>query len=83
MVKRFLNDEGIIKVWPKKQADKTIVVEYLATKFESDRTYTEREVNEIIKAWHTFSDWPLLRREMVDRGFMTRDTNGYVYRRVF
>lgn len=33
-VKRFLNDEGYLLVWSKKQNDKELVIAFLATKFE-------------------------------------------------
>jgi hypothetical protein len=54
----------------------------VAQKFELGRFYHEREVNEVLKQWHTFSDWPLLRRELVERGLMTRNRDGTNYRRV-
>lgn len=41
--------------------------------------YREGEVNEIIKRNHTFGDWAMLRREMLDRGRMTRDAAGGNY----
>jgi hypothetical protein len=80
MIERFLDQDQKVSVWPKKHADKALVVEYLATKFDDRLTYTEREVNEVLKSWHTFSDWPLLRRELVNRKLMSRDINGYTYK---
>ena len=80
MINRFLDTDGCVTVWPKKQSDKVLVLDYLATKFDANKTYTELEVNEILKLWHTFSDWPLLRRELVDRGYMQRDRSGYEYK---
>lgn len=79
MLNRFLDGEQKVSIWPKKQADKVLVLEYLLTKFDSNRSYTEMEVNHVLKQWHTFLDWPLLRRELVDRGYMVRDMNGYKY----
>lgn len=80
MIDRFLDSGKKVKTWPKKQADKILVLDYLATKFDPARTYTEKEVNEILNIWHTFVDWPLLRRELVDRGYLIRDINGYEYK---
>lgn len=71
-----------VSAWPKKHADKELVIEYLSTKFECDKSYHEREINEILKQWHTFSDWALLRRELYERGYMTRDLSGTDYRRL-
>jgi len=81
-VERFLNSEGQLEAWPSKHADKQLTLEYLVTKFSKSQTYTEQEVNDILKAWHTFSDWPLLRRSLVDSGFLSRDRSGYAYQRV-
>lgn len=80
MIDRFLDRDGLVCIWPKKHSDKVLVLEYLVEKFDDKRTYTESEVNAVLKLHHTFSDWPLLRRELVDRGFMQRDKNGYEYK---
>jgi len=71
--------EGRIMRWPKKQAGKELVISYLATKFSKDQVYNESEVNELLKQWHTFTDWPLLRRELVERGYITRNKSGSSY----
>lgn len=78
-VDRFYNEAGQVIVWPKKRKDKDIVLQYLATKFEADVKYHENDINEILKQWHTFHDWPLLRRELVEAGLMHRNRNGTEY----
>lgn len=80
-ISRFLDDGGKVTIWPKKHVDKQLVLEYLASKFTVGQIYSEKEVNEILKEWHTFQDWPLLRRALVDSELMLRDRNGYAYRR--
>lgn len=79
---RFLDENNIVTIWPKKQQNKELVVAYLATKFEFDKSYHESEINEILKSWHSFSDWPLLRRELFERGYFDRNRNGTNYRRL-
>jgi hypothetical protein len=81
-IQRFLDGENRITVWPKKHQGKELVVAYLATKFEFGKTYHERDINEILKQWHTFSDWPLLRRELFERGFLDRNRSGTEYTRL-
>jgi predicted GNAT family N-acyltransferase len=76
---RFLDSEGHLTQWPSKHKDQLLVLAYLATKFDYDTSYTEPEVNELLKQWHTFGDWPLLRRELFDRDFMDRDPDGSNY----
>lgn len=81
-VKRFLNEEGLLMIWPKKQSDKELVIAYIATKFELNKSYHEREVNAVLKEWHVFSDWPLLRRELFERGYFDRNKSGTDYQRL-
>jgi RimJ/RimL family protein N-acetyltransferase len=78
--KNFLDSKGRLERWPYKLSDKLLVLSYLVTKFDFETTYTEPEVNKVLKQWHTFYDWPLLRRQLCDRGFMDRDPEGPTYR---
>ncbi|MHB1314824.1 MAG: DUF2087 domain-containing protein [Christensenellales bacterium] len=75
----FLDSEGRIKQFPARQSAKTAVLDYLAQKFEADRTYSEKEVNAIIINWHTLEDYFLLRRSLVDFRFLGRTPNGAKY----
>jgi len=72
---------GAIVAWPEKEREKRLVLEYLSTRFEAGRVYSEAEVNRIIDAHHRFGDYALLRRELVDRGYLARDDDGRRYRR--
>ena len=76
---RFLDRDGRIKIWPSKQALKLEILKYLSDKFESGRFYKECEVNDIINHWHTFNDYFLLRRGLIDARFLSRTKNGSSY----
>lgn len=76
---RFLDNEGRIKIWPSKKELKFEILKYLASKFEFGRFYREQEVNNIIKSWHTFNDYFLLRRGLIDCWFLSRTKNGAKY----
>ncbi len=76
---RYLDDRGRVTAYPAKQSTKQIVLEYLSTKFEPKRQYTEREVNDLLNEWHTFGDWALLRRDLYDNGFINRTQDNAVY----
>ena len=78
-IDRFLDTEGKIKQLPQKVMIKKEVLAYLALKFEFDIDYTEKEVNEIIKTWHTFNDYFLLRRELIDYQLICRTIDGSRY----
>lgn len=71
-IKNYLDEYGKIKALPKKSKPKLTVLTYLSLKFSKDVIYSESEVNEIIKNWHTFGDWALLRRELFESNLLDR-----------
>lgn len=78
----YLDVAGRVTAWPSKRNNRHkqgLVLQYLATYFQEGRTYSEAEVNAVIKQHHTFGDHALLRRELVERGFLrrTRDCSQY------
>lgn len=78
-IKQFLDSTGKITQLPQRQKAKHALLEYLTEKFEPGRTYSEREVNSICNQWHTFGDYFLLRRELVDHGLLCREQDGSHY----
>ena len=75
----FLDEQGRITALPQKQVKRAAVLEYLAQKFEFDRDYTEKEVNEICLKWHTFNDYFLVRRSLVEERLLLRKPDGSRY----
>lgn len=69
----LITEDGVVTRWPSKAADKALVLDFLAAKFEAGRDYAEREVNDLLKAHHSFGDWALLRRELIETGRLQRD----------
>ena len=55
------------------------LLEYLITKFERGKKYSELEVNMIIKKWHSFGDHSLLRRELYDNFLIDRTPDCHEY----
>ena len=78
-IERFLDERQRIVHLPMKKEARYAVLGYLAEKFECGRDYTEKEVNRIIDEWHTFGDYFLLRRELVDAKLLCRELNGSRY----
>lgn len=79
-LRNFLDSEGRLTKYPGKLRPKLFSLYYLASRFQAGRLYTEREVNELLREWHTFEDWALLRRDLYDRGFLEREQDGSHYR---
>ncbi|MDX2077983.1 MAG: DUF2087 domain-containing protein [bacterium] len=74
-IQHYLDEQGRVTRFPiskKNRKDQAIILDYLAEKFELGKIYSEREVNDILKQWHTFEDWAILRRELFERGLLNR-----------
>ena len=78
-IARFLDENLKVKSWPSKKDFKTEILKYISTKFEEGRFYKEKEVNMIIEDWHTFGDYFLLRRGLIDYKFLARTRDGSKY----
>ena len=79
VVRRFLDEEGRVTALPQKQGKRRLVLSYLAESFACGRDYTEKEVNALLDARHTFGDFFLLRRELCDSGLLQREQDGSRY----
>ena len=79
MLRGFLDAEGRVTQFPARRKKQLAVLQYLAGKFAPGRVYTEREVNEVLLAWHTFRDPATLRRELYDFHFLNRTPDGRTY----
>jgi hypothetical protein len=75
VVKNFFTKEGKLKSIPAQLKKKLIVLEFLVTKLEKGRKYTEGEMNDFIKAFH--SDFATIRREFIMHQFMFRENQIY------
>src|SRR5262249_20311177 len=76
----FVDDAGRLHQWPSRYKVRRMAVALLAMRFEPGREYTEEEVNFLLMGGHTFADWALLRRSLVDWGFFAREADGSRYR---
>ncbi|MFO7612478.1 MAG: DUF2087 domain-containing protein [Clostridia bacterium] len=78
-LKSFMDSEGRLRQFPRKQKPRVIALVFLASGFEAGRIYSEKEVNAILNLRHTFNDSCMLRRELFDRGYLGRTRNGAEY----
>lgn len=78
-IDRFLDEDGKLKQFPTKRAMKELACAWLADNFDYDRQYTEKDVNTILDQVHSFGDYFLLRREMVESGWLQRLPDGSRY----
>ena len=81
-MEKLINELDKIVRWPKKPSDKKKVIQFLSTKFEYEKRYTEKGINTIIDKFHLFEDIALLRRELVSRKKLDRTDDGSSYWKV-
>jgi len=62
---------------PMRQKKKLVILRWLASMFQPDAMYTEREVNAIITPVN--EDFATLRRDLIDFGFLRRERGGGKY----
>lgn len=77
-IERFFKDEKLTTI-PRKTKDKTLLFEKLSEQFEENTDYTERETNDILKNY--YDDFAILRRFLVDNGYLVRDDYGSTYQK--
>lgn len=69
--------DGPLKTFHMKEKSKIVVLRELAKRFHEERTYTEKEVNELLKA--AYEDYATLRRYLIEYGFMDRKADCSAY----
>ena len=73
------DEHGRLARWPYKFSVQRLAMWGLWLRFDSGRTYTEREVNELLKAWTTYGDHVTPRRELVEMGLLGRKSDCSAY----
>lgn len=73
----FDAESGQLLRFPSKEKKKIVILQHIIKDFETDKNYTEKEVNEIIK--QTYSDFVTIRRYFIEYGFMDRIKDGSSY----
>jgi hypothetical protein len=80
MVHRFFNKEGKLINIPRKKQAKLEIFTKISQSFEEEKVYSEKEVNQILQMF--YEDFAILRRYLVDYGFLKRDLYGTAYKKV-
>lgn len=74
----FFDTAGKLRALPAARRKRELVLGRLAEEFARDRTYREREVNEILRRFH--DDVATIRRELIASKLLVRSRDG-VYKR--
>jgi hypothetical protein len=76
------DSRGRLMRWPVKFSIQKLVMWVLWTRFDAKRSYTESEVNAILKSANLFFDHATLRRELINHGLMARKSDCSDYRKL-
>lgn len=69
--------KGPLDTFPLKEKRRIIIIRHLAKSFETGRQYSEKEVNTILNGF--YNDYAVLRRYLIEYGFMDRTPDGSAY----
>lgn len=72
------DENGALHHFPAKEKKKIIVLRKIMENFSPGKTYTEKEVNRVLR--RIYADYATLRRSLIEYGLMERTPNGSVYR---
>lgn len=77
-IEKFFKDDKLIVI-PKKEQNKIEVFEFFIEKIKhfGNQTFSEKEINDIIKQY--YADYAIIRRYLVDYGYLIRDHYGKKY----
>jgi len=73
----FVRSDGTVVRLPRQLSKRRLLYDYLIGSFERGRTYSEREVNDLL--YCRYPDVAALRRELVDLGYLARERDGSAY----
>lgn len=77
---RFLDRDGRIDRYPAQAAERVALLRFVSERaFSPDSVMNERDVNERLEPYAPNGDVALLRRHLVDHGFLRRTASGSEY----
>ncbi|CAN5795303.1 hypothetical protein BH24DEI2_BH24DEI2_10290 [soil metagenome] len=80
ILQTFVGANGEVMAFPTQQKKYLVILRYVLDAFETDKRYSEREVNAVLERYN--EDTARLRRSFVDFGLMAREGGGGAYWRV-
>lgn len=79
---RQFDEQGRLLRWPTRPVLQDLCLWVLWSRLASRKTFTEKQISELIKRWHVFGDHALLRRALIEWRLVQRTLDGSEYRRI-
>ncbi|ADY54806.1 transcriptional regulator, LuxR family [Syntrophobotulus glycolicus DSM 8271] len=70
-------EEGPLSEFPLREKRRVAILKHIASRFKPEKSYSEKEVNQILK--EIFGDYAIIRRSLIEYGFMERTPDGSAY----
>ncbi|MGW6384241.1 DUF2087 domain-containing protein [Peribacillus butanolivorans] len=79
ILKKFFSQgsQAALSTFPPKEKQRFIVLQEISKRFKNDQKYSEKEINQILEA--AYHDYVLLRRYLIEYGFLDRKPDGSQY----
>lgn len=77
VIKTFIDETGALTSYPVKEKKKIIVLEEITKNFSKGKSYSEKEINVILK--RIYEDYATIRRALIEYGFIERKNDGSSY----
>ena len=77
VIKAHMDEAGALTIYPAKEKKKIIVLQEIIKNFSKGKTYSEKEVNRMLK--RIYEDYATIRRALVEYGFIERTNDGKSY----
>jgi hypothetical protein len=78
-IRKYFDISSRIFVWPAKKKNRLKLLKFLYSLFQEGINYPEKQINSILNEVHSFNDPSLLRRELIEIGYLrrSRDSSSY------
>lgn len=76
-LENYFDPHGALLTFPSKEKKKIIILREIAKNFKSNQEYSEKEINRILQ--RIYDDYVLVRRYLIQYGFLDRKNDGATY----
>jgi hypothetical protein len=81
-VLRHFDAAGVMQRWPGKTNHQNLCLWAIWSRIPPGQRFTESEINDFITDGHSFGDYAILRRSLVNAEMLARTQAGRIYRRI-
>ncbi|TGM65842.1 DUF2087 domain-containing protein [Leptospira meyeri] len=80
-IKKLFTKDNNKLIWPRQTKLRNLVLQFLTSGLESNKKYSEKEINEYLSFY--YSDYALLRKNLIEMNYLDRSKDGSIYNRHF